>query len=124
MSDEVKRFFTGLLQKINGLKAIIICDRDGVPLLKLSKDNKFPELGTKQSFLATFSVANEQSCKMMLGQNKSILLFYKSSVIVQMNKNPLIVTFVGSENCNTGHIMSMEDELDKYLEDYKLAVVE
>lgn len=41
-----------------------------------------------------------------------------------MNKNPLVVTFVGSENCNTGYIMSLEDELDKYLEDYKLAVVD
>lgn len=70
-----------LLFRINGLKAIIISDRDGVPLFKLSKDNKFPELGTKQNFLATFSVANEQSCKMMLGKNKSILLFYKSSVV-------------------------------------------
>lgn len=41
-----------------------------------------------------------------------------------MNKSPLIVTFVGSDNCNTGHIMALEDELDKYLEDYKLAVVD
>lgn len=44
--------------------------------------------------------------------------------VVQMNKSPLIVTFVGSENCNTGHILSLEDEVDKYLEDYKSAVVE
>lgn len=41
-----------------------------------------------------------------------------------MNKSPLIVTFVGSENCNLGHILSLEDEVDKYLEDYKSAVVE
>lgn len=41
-----------------------------------------------------------------------------------MNKYPLTVSFVGSETCNTGHIMSLEDELDKYLEDYKLAVHE
>lgn len=124
------------------MKVIIISDRDGVPLLRLSKESKFPELGTKQSYLATFAVANEQASKMLLGKNKSIICMYKSSVvrsnliakwkfviilylkIVQMNKNPLLITFVGSDNCNTGHIMSLEDELDKYLEDYKLAVVE
>jgi ragulator complex protein LAMTOR3 len=41
-----------------------------------------------------------------------------------MNKNPVILTFVGSESCNAGHIMSLENELDKYLDDYKLAVVD
>lgn len=160
MSDEVKRFFNGLLQKyfdsvstlhnidsdfyffrISGLKVIIISDRDGVPLLRLSKDNKLPELGTRQSFLATFSVANEQGSKMMLGRNKSIVAMYKSTLVslsaylatffliscvfqvVQMNKSPLIVTFVGSENCNTGHILSLEDEIDKYLDELS-AVVE
>lgn len=66
---------------MNGLKAIVISDRDGVPLLRLSKDNKFPELGTKQSFLATFSIANEQSSKMLLGRNKSIICMYKSTVV-------------------------------------------
>lgn len=69
------------IYRINGLKAIIISDRDGVPLLKLSKDNKFPELGTKQSFLATFAVSNEQSSKMLLGKNKSIICMYKSTLV-------------------------------------------
>lgn len=67
--------------RINGLKVIIISDREGVPLLKLSKDNKFPELGTKQNFLSTFSVANEQSSKMLLGRNKSIICMYKSTLV-------------------------------------------
>jgi hypothetical protein len=65
------------------LKVIIISDRDGVPLLRLSKDNKFPELGTKQSFLATFAVANEQASKIdkRIGLNQSIICIYKSSVV-------------------------------------------
>lgn len=41
-----------------------------------------------------------------------------------MNKLPLIVTFVGTENCNTGHILSLEEEMDTYLEELKLAVTE
>jgi mitogen-activated protein kinase kinase 1 interacting protein 1 len=69
------------LKRVNGLKAIVVSDRDGVPLLKISKDNKFPELGTKQSFLSTFSIATVQSSKMMLGRNKSIVLMYKSTTV-------------------------------------------
>ncbi|KAL7041345.1 hypothetical protein ACKWTF_000734 [Chironomus riparius] len=120
MSDEVKKFFSLLLQKINGLKAIIISDRDGVPILKLSLDGKFPELGTKQQFLATFTIATDQSSKMLLGQNKSIILMYKSTTVVQLNKSPLIITFVGTENCNTGHILSLDNEIDKYIGEYKV----
>lgn len=44
--------------------------------------------------------------------------------VVQMNKLPLILTFVGSENCNTGHILALEQQLDTYLEDMKQAVNE
>jgi hypothetical protein len=43
-----------------------------------------------------------------------------------MNKSPLTLTFVGSETCNTGHILSLESggEMDKYLEEYKQAVLD
>ncbi|KAG5676139.1 hypothetical protein PVAND_005990 [Polypedilum vanderplanki] len=122
MSDEVKRFFTSILNKVNGLNCVLISDRDGVPLLKLSKDNKFPELGTKQSFLSTFSIATVQSSKMMLGKNKQIILCYKSSTIVQLNKAPLIITFVGTESTNIGHLLTYANEVDKYLEEYKIVL--
>lgn len=39
-----------------------------------------------------------------------------------MNKHPLIVTFIGSENLNIGHIFSIENQIDSYLDDLKLAV--
>lgn len=41
-----------------------------------------------------------------------------------MNKLPLILTFVGAEDCNTGHILALEHQVDGYLEDIKLAVTE
>lgn len=44
--------------------------------------------------------------------------------VVQMNKLPLILTFVGAENCNTGHILALDHQLDAHLEDMKLAVTE
>lgn len=40
--------------------------------------------------------------------------------VVQLNKSSLIVTFVGTENCNTGHILSLDNEIDKYIVEYKV----
>lgn len=34
-----------------------------------------------------------------------------------MNKLPLIVTFIGDESCNVGHILAIESEIDPYLEE-------
>jgi hypothetical protein len=50
---------------------------------------------------------------------KFILIFQ----VVQLNKAPLIITFVGTENLNVGHVFSYEDEVEKYIEEYK-AVLE
>lgn len=41
-----------------------------------------------------------------------------------MNKLPLIVTFIGTEDCNTGHVLALEDEMDNYLEEIKQTVTE
>lgn len=49
--------------------------------------------------------------------------FYKFQVI-QMNKLPLVVSFIASHNCNTGHILSLENKIDPILCSLKNAVVE
>lgn len=41
-----------------------------------------------------------------------------------MNKLPLIVTFIGRENCNTGHILALESQIDGFLKDVESAVTE
>lgn len=40
-----------------------------------------------------------------------------------MNKLPLIVTFIGDENCNVGHILAIESEIDPYLEEINGIIV-
>lgn len=53
-----------------------------------------------------------------------LMIIFSPAQVVQMNKLPLILTFVGSEDCNTGHILALEHQVDSYLEDIKLAVTE
>lgn len=101
------------------------------------------------SFIPTFTTACDQASKLGLGRNKTIISMYSNyqvgraylhhrcltqsqitdnlshlSQVVQMNKLPLILTFVGAEDCNTGHILALEHQVDGYLEDIKLAVTE
>lgn len=98
-------------------------DRDGVPLIKVSTESA-PELAMKPAFLSTFAMATDQSSKLGLGRNQHIICMYSNYQVVQMNKLPLVVTFVGRENCNTGHILALESQIDAFLEDVKLAVNE
>lgn len=113
---------------------MLITDRDGVPLVRVLKE--VPELGVKPSFLATFATATDQAGKLGLGKNRNIISVYsnyqvgvraarrgafrvtpESFQIVQMNKLPLIVTFIGDENCNIGHVLAIESEIEPYLDE-------
>ncbi|KAH8409318.1 hypothetical protein KR222_000190 [Zaprionus bogoriensis] len=125
MSDDIKKYFNGLLHKVSGLYVIQITDRDGVPLLRVShSQEKNVDFALMPSFIPTFTTACDQASKLGLGRNKTIISMYSNYQVVQMNKLPLILTFVGAEDCNTGHILALEHQVDGYLEDIKLAVTE
>ncbi|XP_034475023.1 ragulator complex protein LAMTOR3 homolog [Drosophila innubila] len=125
MSDDIKKYFNGLLHKVSGLYVIQITDRDGVPLLRVShSQDKNVDFALMPSFIPTFTTACDQASKLGLGRNKTIISMYSNYQVVQMNKLPLILTFVGAEDCNTGHILALEHQVDGYLEDIKLAVTE
>ncbi|XP_030382870.1 ragulator complex protein LAMTOR3 homolog [Scaptodrosophila lebanonensis] len=123
MSDDINKYFNGLLQKVSGLYVIQITDRDGVPLLHVSQE-KNVDFALMPSFIPTFTTACDQAGKLGLGRNKTIISMYSNYQVVQMNKLPLILTFVGAENCNTGHILALEHQVEAYLENIKLAVTE
>lgn len=76
MSDDIKRYFNGLLQKVSGLYCILVTDRDGVPLVKVANDSA-PE-ALKPSQLSIFTQCSEQAGKLHLGKNKSIICMYSN----------------------------------------------
>ncbi|EDW78115.1 ragulator complex protein LAMTOR3 homolog [Drosophila tropicalis] len=122
MSDNIHKYFNDLVQKVSGLYVIQITDRDGVPILQASQENI--DFALMPSIIPTFTTACDQASKLGLGRNKTIISMYSKYQVVQMIKLPLIVTFVGAENCNTGHILALESQMDEYLEDIKTAVTE
>ncbi|XP_042546916.1 ragulator complex protein LAMTOR3-like [Dipodomys spectabilis] len=111
MADDLKRFLYKKLPSVEGLQAIVVSDRDGVPVIKVANDNA-PEHALRPGFLSTFALATDQ-----LSKNKSIICYYNTYQVVQFNRLPLVVSFTASSNANTGLIVSLQKELAPLFEE-------
>ncbi|XP_063278977.1 ragulator complex protein LAMTOR3 isoform X1 [Prinia subflava] len=118
MADDLKRFLYKKLPSVEGLHAIVVSDRDGVPVIKVANDNA-PEHALRPGFLSTFALATDQGSKLGLSKNKSIICYYNTYQVVQFNRLPLVVSFIASSNANTGLIVSLEKELTPLFEELR-----
>jgi len=50
------------------------------------------------------------------------LIFFMQ--VVQINKLPLVISFIGSVSCNTGQILLLEQHIEPLLSDLRMAVAE
>ncbi|XP_014241954.1 ragulator complex protein LAMTOR3-A isoform X2 [Cimex lectularius] len=99
-----------------GLEGIVIADRDGVPIVKASMET-IPDTALMSSFLSTFGLTSHQGGKLGMGENNTIICIYSTYQVVQMDLLGMIVTFIGNKNCNTGHILSIQKELNPIIND-------
>ncbi|XP_076443847.1 ragulator complex protein LAMTOR3-B-like isoform X2 [Babylonia areolata] len=114
--EEVKMYLRKLIQSVDGLHAIVVSDRDGVPVLKMS-DEHAPEKALRPAFLSYFSHMTDQASKIGLGNNESVTAFYENIQVVQINKHPLLLTFIADSDCITGEIRCLELDLLDLLEE-------
>ncbi|XP_061742780.1 ragulator complex protein LAMTOR3 isoform X2 [Nerophis ophidion] len=77
MIDDLKKYLFKQLQSVEGIHAIVVTDRDGVPVIKVASDNA-PGPAMKPGFLSTFALATDQGSKLGLSKNKSIICYYNS----------------------------------------------
>lgn len=104
-----------------GLLAIMITDRDGVPLVKVS-DPKVPQNALRASFLSTFSTTAEQASKLGLLKNKSIVCFFASYQVVHFSFLPLVVSIIATSQANTGLLLGLEKEIEETAKKIKVVV--
>ncbi|KAK2825807.1 hypothetical protein Q5P01_020021 [Channa striata] len=121
MADELKRYLYKQLQSVEGLHAVVVTDRDGVPVVKVANDN-VPVHALRPGFLSTFALATDQGSKLGLSKNKSIICYYNTYQIVQFNRLPLVISFIAGSNANTGLIMNLEKELAPLIEELRQVV--
>ncbi|KAK3573882.1 hypothetical protein QTP86_032854 [Hemibagrus guttatus] len=119
--QDLKRYLYKQLPTVEGLHAIVVTDRDGVPVIKVANDNA-PEYALRPGFLSTFALATDQGSKLGLSKNKSIICYYNTYQIVQFNRLPLVISFIASSSANTGLIISLEKELVPLIEELRQVV--
>ncbi|XP_023225945.1 ragulator complex protein LAMTOR3-like [Centruroides sculpturatus] len=104
MSEEMKKYLYDIMSRIDGLHSIVITDRDGVPLLKVS-DDEVPEVALKPSILSTVATVTDQGGKLGLGKNKWIMATYNNYQVIHFNKSSLMVSLIAAANANTGKLI-------------------
>lgn len=114
MSEDIKKFLYQLLNRIDGLYSVVISDKEGVPIIKVSTE-KAPELATRPQFLSIFGVVFDQSRKLNLGKSESVTCLYSNYQVIQINELPMVVTFIADINANTGYIHTVEKHLSELL---------
>lgn len=85
MNESLVKFkLLSIVNRITGVLCIIITDRDGTPIIRVTSDDAPPELAlaTKPPFLATFTMATDQASKLGLGKNQSIVCMYSNYQVI------------------------------------------
>ncbi|KAG1658558.1 Ragulator complex protein LAMTOR3-B [Nymphon striatum] len=104
-----------------GLHAVVVTDRDGVPILKECNELT-PELSTRPGFLSTFSILTEQGGKLGLGKNNRVVCIYDNFQVINFNKETIMIILIASTSANIGALMNMEEKLNDVVCDLKAAL--
>lgn len=115
-----KRELNQLIKSIPGLLAILIIDRDGVPLIEVHKEPT-PELAMQASTLSLTVLAADQVSKLGFGKNNTVCCEYDNYQVITFNKMPssLVVTLIASSHANTGMLLALNSEFDGVLNELK-----
>jgi len=122
MAEELRKSLLQILSSVDGLYAIVISDRDGVPIFKVNVDS-VPELALRMNFLSTFTNAMDQAGKLGMGKNNHIITMYQNYQVIQMNKLPVVVTLIAKNSANTGYLLTLEKTFEPLVQALRADVV-
>ncbi|KAI1291966.1 Ragulator complex protein LAMTOR3-B [Halotydeus destructor] len=113
-AEELQRELHLIMENVSGLQVIVITDRDGVPLIKASKELA-PELALRPTFLATGSITNDQGGKLGIGKCRGVYCEYENQQVMNFNKHPFTVTLIATSKANTGMLLTLQNSFDAIL---------
>jgi len=123
--EDVKKWMESRLGSVPGLLAIIVTDREGVPVVRASTA-ECPETAIRPTFLGggfNGSLA-EQASKLGVGACLGMSAVYQTHQLVHCLCEELVVTLVARVDSNTGHLNCLVDTMRPFLTDLSSAVVE
>merc|ERR1712060_479254 len=101
-----------MLQELPGLKAMLVCDTEGVILLRAGNADE----AALQRMSATFAQTTEHAHKLGLGKNQHMTAFYENSVVVHANRAPLVLTLLADADANVALLLDALPQLVNALE--------
>lgn len=73
----VLKFGFASSDRVIGLQCVLVTDRDGIALIRVASESA-PDLAMKPAFLSTFTMATDQSSKLGIGRNQTIICMYSN----------------------------------------------
>lgn len=116
-----KKELNQLMKSIPGLLAVLIIDRDGVPLIECHNKDLVPELAMQASALSMTVLAADQVAKLGFGKCNTICCDFENYQIVTFNKPPssLIVTLIANSTANMGMLLSLGSDFDPVINELR-----
>jgi len=110
MNKSMDEFLSKFIEKVDGLKCILVTDSEGVELGRVSRDLTV-EISAENILATTFATAAEQASKCGMGKNKYMIGFYNNwGIVIHINYLPLVISFYGSEDMNVGIVLGVGEE--------------
>eukprot|EP00013_Stygamoeba_regulata_P030003 CAMPEP_0177667214 /NCGR_PEP_ID=MMETSP0447-20121125/21999_1 /TAXON_ID=0 /ORGANISM="Stygamoeba regulata, Strain BSH-02190019" /LENGTH=127 /DNA_ID=CAMNT_0019173421 /DNA_START=228 /DNA_END=611 /DNA_ORIENTATION=+ len=121
MAVSLQAYFQPLFSRIPGLKAVLISDRDGVTLQKVTA-TEGDTSAVEPLVVVTFAVAAEQIFKCGMGRMHTSAIYTDTTILLLLSCPPLVVTFVGSPSLNLGLLQQLVPSMKVALEPLCAAV--
>ncbi|ORX54390.1 Roadblock/LC7 domain-containing protein [Hesseltinella vesiculosa] len=86
---------------LQGLKAALLTDRDGVVVLKAQSQDCHEKL-FDPLLVTNFSISNDQANKLGLLRNQAIVSMFDMYQLIQLDQSPLVLTLIAEADSNTG----------------------
>ena len=124
MVDEIRRVLVQRLTEIPGIVALVISDKDGVPILQASTDNSpAVDVCLRYQFLSSNGIVNDSSKKVKLHGMKKSLVCYNDKQVLNVAQGQLILSIIGQADANTGQMENLAKQLHPIVKDVSKSVL-
>ncbi len=116
----LQSFLDSIRERVPSVMAVLVCDSDGVVLLRSVSPSSYQENSLDGSLAAVYAAATQQASKLQFGLNRAVVAWQKDRAVVYVNATPFFATVVCTkESGDVGALLAMVPQIVKALEPMK-----
>ena len=124
MVEELRRVITQRLSETPGLVALVISDKDGVPILQASTEHTpAVDVCLRYQFLSSNAIISESSKKVELQDMKKSLMCYSDKQVLNIVQGQVILSIIAKADANTGLMENFAKIMSPMVEDVSKTVL-